>query len=328
MSDPPPPPTTVPDQFYLTLQQIAATQQYLAQLLQQQTEQPPKTTIRLKLAEPDDFNGTVSGSMSFLQQCELYAAGNDLEDKQQILMALSHMKKGAARAWAARLFDLMQRPNNKDDNPFGPVVPRTWDAFKTEFLLAFGDPNRQLTAQQRIKHLTLGNKTADEYIVAFEELEEDTKYNEEALIDFFKTGIIGEYLDQIYKMSTIPTSLHEYKNLLRRFYAHNRENRVFVASHRPQKTNWQSSRRVTTSDAQSSQPAKASDQVVPMEVDRSNTRRPTPWRRPLICYKCRQQGHMARNCPNMAINLMDMDYEQIKAHILAEEKKNTPKEDF
>ena len=53
---------------------------------------------------------------------------------------------------------------------------------------------------------------------------------------------------------------------------------------------------------------------------------------PLICYKCRRPGHIARNY-HLSVNISVMDYEAIKALVLEdlkneEARKETAKKDF
>ena len=66
-------------------------------------------------------------------------------------------------------------------------------------------------------------------------------------------------------------------------------------------------------------PTPTSD-VVPMEIDTSRKRIG-----PRVCYRCRQPGHIARDCKS-TFDINAMDYASIRAHImkeLEEEKKES-----
>jgi len=52
-----------------------------------------------------------------------------------------------------------------------------------------------------------------------------------------------------------------------------------------------------------------------MEIDSGGKRKG-----PLICYKCRKTGHIARNCQS-SVDISTMDYASIKALIMEDLKK-------
>ena len=61
-----------------------------------------------------------------------------------------------------------------------------------------------------------------------------------------------------------------------------------------------------------------------MDVDRTRTRGSFPQRRPLICYRCKQPGHMARDCQSK-VNYTDMTFDEIRAMILGGEREKEEK---
>ena len=62
-----------------------------------------------------------------------------------------------------------------------------------------------------------------------------------------------------------------------------------------------------------------------MDIDRNRTQGQFPQRQPLTCWRCKQSGHIARDC-RLPINFLEMDYEQIRAMILGNEKQKQEKE--
>ena len=60
---------------------------------------------------------------------------------------------------------------------------------KKQLQTAFGDPDRKATAQWQLRRLHQGSMTADAYIVAFEEHQYLTGFNNEALVHIFREGL-------------------------------------------------------------------------------------------------------------------------------------------
>ena len=61
-----------------------------------------------------------------------------------------------------------------------------------------------------------------------------------------------------------------------------------------------------------------------MDVDRS-AKRP-----PLVCYKCRKPGHMARNCRS-CVDIRRMNYEELSGYFVQKQKEEADakaKKDF
>ena len=60
---------------------------------------------------------------------------------------------------------------------------------KKQLRTAFGDPDRKATAQWQLRRLRQGGMTADAYIVAFEEHQYLTGFNDKALVHIFREGL-------------------------------------------------------------------------------------------------------------------------------------------
>jgi hypothetical protein len=68
----------------------------------------------------------------------LVKRGDFQDDQNKINFALSYMKGGTAGPWAAEIVRQYQ------ENPF---VYKTWESFRKDLLVAFGDPDPSSTGQ-------------------------------------------------------------------------------------------------------------------------------------------------------------------------------------
>lgn len=278
------------------------------------------------MGTPETFDGTVSKSQAFLSQLALYFLAKSHEmrnDKDKIIFALSYMKGGTAGPWAElKVQDLTPA-----------TASPTWDAFVVEFKAVFGDSDPAGTARHKMDQLRQGSLSADEYVAAFRELKKDTGYNDTALIDRFEKGLNSSLVDKIYSLPAMPTDLAgwiEWSTKLDRQWRQ-RETKKKSAFAAMAKTIVRPSPKSTahapTFNAPSFPKAAVTiPDVVPMEVD-------SGWKkvgRPIICYKCRKPGHIARNCPS-GVDINAMDFDSLKAYmkdVIQKEEESTPKEDF
>jgi hypothetical protein len=299
MSEQPIPPTIQQLQ-----QQVAELQAYLSSLQHQNQIQPPLKGI--KVAPPDTFDGIQSQTDSFLSQLALYFTGKrrDFQDDQdKIIFALSYMKGGTAGPWAAEIVRQYQ---------VGTPVYESWESFREDLLAAFGDPDPASTARFKMDQLKQGNHPVEEYVASFKALTSKTKYNDAAHVEKFERGLNSALVDKIYSLPEMPTTLAgwmAWATKLDRQWRQ-REARKKTVGSPPTPRQF----KPITPPSRTPQAAKEPD-VVPMEIDSGRKRIG-----PLICYKCRKPGHIARNCQS-PVDIRVMDYEAIKA-LVKEDLKN------
>ena len=295
--------------------QLAMMQQQLEYLTLQSTQPPSSTptnypststTKSLKVAPPDIFDGTLCKTEEFLSQLSIFLYGkrNELQDdSDKIFLTLSYMKGGTAGPWAKA--KVRQYTN-------GTV--QTYTEFLKEFKEIFGDPDPSGTARNKLDHLTQGSHTADEYVASFREVKDDTGYNDAALVEKFEKGLNPPLVDKIYALPEMPETLNEWIHWATKLDRQWRQRET-----KKKTTNILSAQRLTKSSTLTTKPLRPShtkqSEEVSMDIDAAKKNI-----RPIICYKCRQTGHIARNCQSK-LDIKSMDYNAIKAYMKEELQK-------
>lgn len=276
--------------------------------------QPSPSVVHLKVATPDTFNGNLAKSEEFINSLYLYFYGKQgMTDEQKITFALSYMKGGTAGQWSRRKI--------KQYSKSGGAL--SWDSFLSDFRHSFSDPDPKGTARHKLGILKQGSNSADEYVASFRELMDDTGYNDDALVAMFEKGLSKQLVDRVYNtLSDVPDTLEEWISQALKFDRLNRRrderSRHTAPSHsssQPKPPSHQSNNTLKQAAPPAKPPPSASSSssdVVPMEVDASRKRAG-----PRICYRCKQPGHIARDCQSK-LDINAMDYDSMKAHFRKE----------
>lgn len=263
----------------------------------------------MKFAKPDDFYGDSGKVDTFLRQCHTYFIPfPNATDQTKIAFALLYMKGPVAGRWADRQHEAIQNSE--------PNAIQVWDGpggFVGCFKDIFGDPDRQATARHKLALLRQGSKTAEQFIIDFEVLEAEANLGDGALVEHFKKGLLPRLVERIFGLETLPTTLREWKDYARRFDRHHRQflewqsqTRSSPAIPRPRplyRPDFQGRRfqqnpfRPRQNTSNQAAPARAPD-VVPMEVDHTRRWGGNSGPRPIVCYKCGEEGHRQYECPN------------------------------
>jgi hypothetical protein len=203
------------------------------------------------------------------------------------------MEGGLAGTWANNVQTQMLDVNTP--NPYA-----TFAEFKVAFNKAFGNADRAQKARTELAMLKMKTtETVEEYTTAFESLAPHTGYDETALIEAYRTGLMHRIVEKIYSNpnGVLPASLDDWKAKARQLDTLYQEFRALQAKgahgvttilSRPPK---QAPVRATVTQTQSvpAAPAPAKDPNA-MDVDGGR-------RRSLRCYNCNKFGHISRNCP-------------------------------
>src|SRR5215472_14032024 len=164
--------------------------------------QPDPEIPKIKLAKPDNYDGSPEKLNKFVHKCNLYLASKDYTPRQCVLFAISFMKTGKALIWAqAKLTELAKKL----------TWDYSWEDCMKDLCSAFRDCDVKATAQSKIKNVKQGTSSVSTYIINFEEYEYNTGYNKEALINLFVSGLAFHITRPIFSSQIPPDALIKWK---------------------------------------------------------------------------------------------------------------------
>ncbi|KAI3603075.1 reverse transcriptase-rnase h-integrase [Moniliophthora roreri] len=164
---------------------------------------------------PDPFLGKQSDTYCFLLDLELYFAMNPVKantDEKKKMLLLS-LVKGNTSEWKQR--ETMKLfPEDDDPEEKKKAAEETWSSFKQRFRNEWQPVNVVREAQAKIEQIKMTDR-ADEYINRFRLIAMDTKYDEEALMRFFREGLPESLQTKIMlRMDGEPETLDEWYKLV------------------------------------------------------------------------------------------------------------------
>jgi hypothetical protein len=270
------------------------------------------TKRRVKVASPPDFDGSRQSGRAFLNNCKLYLELNSdvfSNDQERIHWALSYFKSGRA----ARFADRILRAERDQTS-----LIETWRDFEKDFVQRFCEVNERVNALTRLEGTSWHQRGIhiDDYIDTFEDLVSLAQLETDVgLVMKFRRGLNGILQDKIAEMQDAPDldNLNAWKSAARRVYQNIEANRAFTSGPRnlqvnaprvapPVKamiprTTIPASFPVAALPFKATEPSvvhrSKTDEPTPMEVDATRQRRSLP----LICFRCREPGHRASECP-------------------------------
>ena len=180
----------------------------------------------------------------------------------------------------------------------------------------------------------MGSSTADEFIQQFETLADKSELDEVALIHLFEHGLHRSITEKIYGVEVMPKMLKGWKeyashfgNQYRRFQALTKDapNPCYppqtMSNPTPSPAPMCNNVTTTTPTAPPSRPPVTSGPG-PMDIDRACARCHEEFMKKGLCFRCRQSGHIAKDCPRArpTIRAVDMEVNENSATALEEEK--------
>lgn len=160
---------------------------------------PPRNGI--EIATPADFDGTRENADGFMRACALYfegPKGQNAQPEQQVAFALSYMKKGTAKGWAARTMKAIQE---------GTSTITDFPSFEALFRAQFDDPNPAATARIAINECTQRGRHADVFIAEFQDIASRTGHNDEAHAEKFMYALDTWLRERCFSVNPVPTTL-------------------------------------------------------------------------------------------------------------------------
>src|SRR5258708_11493051 len=118
-----------------------------------------------------------------------------------MLFILSYMKGGAARTWAMHKIQQVLNPSR---------TPMTMDKFEAEVNLMFTDPNREVTAQQKLSTLWQGANSIDELIQQFKVHRPMSRLGDVGLVHHFEQALNSHLRESIYQLCLMPSTSVEW----------------------------------------------------------------------------------------------------------------------
>ena len=217
----------------------------------------------------------------------------------------------------------------KEGNYRFDMLQAFFDAVQEEF----GDPDRQSTKIYKLHTIVQGDKTVDKHVQSFKKAACGLGYSSYALVEEFKCSLYAWLREQVSNLDRIPETIdgwyQQSMHLDRQWRRAKKEAEYYskmTQSAKAQPCDDQGcyNPKPSTLNETTVAPAKAPDA---MDVDKN--RRcglPGDKRLPLICFKCRKPGHMARDCCQK-LDVRNMTYDEIVAYARDfSEKKDFPGE--
>ena len=181
-----------------------------------------------------------------------------------------------------------------------------WNEFEAAFLAAWTDTSKKQNAYDQLMRLTMNGWDVDTYIASFDRLTLAAGWDQdsEGTIAKFREGLSKGVHSKALDRDRIPHTIDEWKAAARTEVARAKEkyNAGLTGNQRrnpPKSGNYNTPNLSRTNNSG----------VVPMEVDNTTAqtsfKKLTPEERAQLtkegrCFRCRLQGHMARDCPKNA----------------------------
>ena len=261
---------------------------------------------------PTIFDGTRSKADDFMGQFRRFKMVNRTHEAMKIpydrvLTALTYMQGPLINDWIDQQEKkLAARTDTTKRNHVPETDEVLWNEFETAFLNAWTDTSKKQNAYDQLMRLMMNGWDVDTYIAMFDRLALAAGWDldSEGTIAKFREGLTKGVHSKALDCDRIPHTIDEWKAAARTEVARAKEkyNAGLTGTQRrnPPKSgtyqNPQSTPRTNTNNSG----------ATPMEVDsatgQTNFKKLTPEERAQLakegrCFRCRLQGHMARDCP-------------------------------
>jgi hypothetical protein len=267
---------------------------------------PARATPVIKVAKPDDYDGSPANVEKFLHQCNLYLASETFSDRQKIIFALSYMKLGRALPWAEMKLEQLNA---------GFYLGHSWTTLQKDIRDAFGDTDRKATAQVQLATIVQGKTTVDDFNVRFDAVATLTDFNDAAKMEYYKKGLKDAIRHKINTMpKDKPTTTREWQQLASNIDRDYREDQIYNLT-RPNQSSTPFSKgkdKRTLHTIASSTPKPSHTSHSHSHTTHSTTASPAPQKiksEPVdakiaaqrkeqgLCIKCGSSDHWANMCP-------------------------------
>ena len=229
----------------------------------------------------------------------------------RVLTALTYMRGPLINDWVDQQEKkLARRIDTSTTNWVVKTNEILWSEFETAFLAAWTDTSKKQNAFDQLMRLTMNGWDVDTYIATFDRLTAAAGWdsNSEGTIAKFREGLSKGIHSKALDRDHIPRTIEEWKAAARTEVARAREKYNAGLTGNQRRNAPKSGAYSNTQTQPRTQPNQNNSGVTPMEVDNatgSNNvkfKKLTPEERAQLtkegrCFRCRLQGHMARDCP-------------------------------
>ena len=256
----------------------------------------------LKGNPPKVFDGTRADSENFVQDFKIYWKINRRnaimdEPYSRIVTALSYIKGEKVKDWVTTQLDLLDK---KIQDGVLYSDERLWAAFDKAFADAFTNITKEQDAYSALKDLKMVGEDLDTFIATHGNLVHRAgwKPDGDAAIETFRNGLKRGLHYTILRRDDVPKTLQAWKDAARKEQA---KFALMKASgfHGGQGKKGQRQNQWKQALGRQSKPARDPDA---MDVDNTRLAPLTEEEKKQMfregrCLRCREKGHMARNCP-------------------------------
>ena len=267
---------------------------------------------------PAIFDGTRALADEFWAQFRRYKMVNCTHDSMtkaydRVLTALTYIRGLMANDWVNTQENvLIARTDTTRANHVCEDDERLWTAFETAFQDAWTDTSKKQNAYDQLMKLTMAGWDIDTYIATFDRLAlaAGWELDAEGTIVHFREGLSKGIHSKALVRDKIPRTMDEWKAAACTEVARAKE-KYNAGLTNPQRRNQQTRQYNTTQNQQrGTAQHNPNPNIVPMDMDATtmtNFKKLTPEERTQLakegrCFRCRLQGHMARNCPKNTSN--------------------------
>ena len=265
---------------------------------------------------PTIFDGTRNRADNFMGQFRRFKMVNRNHEAMKVpydhvLTALTYMRGPLINDW---IDQQEKKLDARIDTTKRGHVQETdkilWNEFEAAFLAAWTDTSKKQNAYDQLMWLTMNGWDVDTYIASFDRLTLAAGWDQdsEGTIAKFHEGLSKGVHSKALDRDRIPRTIDEWKAAARTEVAQAKE-KYNAGLTGNQRRNPPKSGNYNTPNPSRTAPNSNNSGVVPMEVDNTTTqtsfKKLTPEERAQLtkegrCFRCRLQGHMARDCPKNA----------------------------